>query len=643
MDERFGTLRSLLQAAPSETVWRALCEELARWGEEERERVALPYALGHLDKWPPKIERMVDEGDPAWRQQLGNGLYKPDLEWFIEAMAHEDWPARCCHIELNSAEHYEVLCAELGRFGRLVSCELSGNEGDVGALLELLRAPWPPSLRSLELTYLREQPPGSGREIAQAIAQNETLGGLEVLDLECARIGDAGARALTQSAYLGQLRSLNISNNELSAAGARALAQSPLLAGLTALDVSYNKLGMGLVALMSSPHTRALKTLELYEVSIDEACARALRAIAWPPALEHFGLEHAKLERGALGAIAAAPGLRAVSTFGPLRADADELARFVASPHLTGLRELQVRGSADAAMIAASENPALSELESLEFKGAGLSAPCIEALSRCVFRDSLRELTVRAGSGDIVSLFESGAWPSLRKLDLSGKLKTTTQDAHEPTVSEAAVERLARCEVLRGLESLGLSANLLGDAAVMALADSGMLGSLRALNLSGNQIGDGGLIALIERGELTSLRSLNLDDNLIGDAGAIALAASRSFTSLQPPRTQHYSESGSLSFNKIGLAGARALLRSPYLDLQTGLTLYKNALTHEDIVELAADPALARLQGPLWVVAADAREETWQALIDSPYANQVTREWAALALSGVKGERRRQG
>jgi hypothetical protein len=49
MSERFGTLRSILQKTPSGAVWREIVGELELWGEEERERVALPYVVGVME------------------------------------------------------------------------------------------------------------------------------------------------------------------------------------------------------------------------------------------------------------------------------------------------------------------------------------------------------------------------------------------------------------------------------------------------------------------------------------------------------------------------------------------------------------------------------------------------------------------
>jgi hypothetical protein len=567
------------------------------------------------------VERGVRGHEPAWWFQLGDALdcvYADDLRAIL---TDEAWVRRCRHLRVSDAECLEVIRERIGCFERLISCSLGGHEHSA-SVLALLRAQWPASLRSLSLNYHGVRPRGLGRKVAEAIAQNASLAGLEELDLARMQLGDSGAKALAQSPHLTRLRALNLEGNKLGAAGAKALAQSPNMAGLTRLGVSKNQIGMGLVALMGSPHTRALTHLEVHNIPISAVCARALRQVEWPPGLEGFGLDWLDFGRGALGALADAPGLRAVSSFDVPAVSPSEQARFMSSLHLTGLRALQVRVPADAALIAATRNPALSALHELLIRVDELGEPCVEALAQSVFRASLRSLSVQTSPSQIVSIFESNTWPALRELALSG----LGMDGGErrPMLSDADVERLARCEVLRGLGSLCLDFNTLSDVAAMALADSGALGELWELELTGNQIGDQGLIALINDGGLANMASLGLADNRIGDVGAAALAASPLFAALNPPHPKNPNEG--LQDNHLGLPGIRALLRSPYIDKADSLNLSGMPLTHEDILALTADPALANLRGRLTLSFTDEREETWQALIDSPYTNQWIRD-----------------
>jgi Ran GTPase-activating protein (RanGAP) involved in mRNA processing and transport len=240
---------------------------------------------------------------------------------------------------------------------------------------------------------------------------------------------------------------------------------------------------------------------------------------------------------------------------------------------------------------------------------------------------SVRSLTIRAWHPGVGALFEAGAWSQLRRLSLYGGAKHSHVDGDttRPSVTDEDVERLARSGALEQLEALELDANLLSDAAAMALADSGMLGQLRELGLMENQIGDVGVAALIERGGMTRLEVLRLSRNLIGDAGAAAIA--RGPITLAAFRELARAE---LHWNRIGLAGIQALLRSPLIHEIEELDMSCDTLTHEDILALAADPALANLHGVLRAYVRDDSEETWQALIDSPHASQGTRALAML-------------
>jgi hypothetical protein len=255
-----------------------------------------------------------------------------------------------------------------------------------------------------------------------------------------------------------------------------------------------------------------------------------------------------------------------------------------------------------------------------------------------VFRDGLMSLKVASRPSDIVSLFEDHAWPALRWIMLSGD-EQLRDDEGKSTMGDVDVERLAKCALLGQLEWLHLYDNDLSDAAILALAQSEALGELRGLELSGNKMGDRALIALIERGDMMKLEILGLADNQIGDAGAIALAASPLLATLRIDHMGH-GPRGGLRYNKIGLAGLLALLRSPYLDKTSELNMHGNPLTHEDILALAQEPVLATMHGALRISVTDERDETWQALINSPHVRPALRDYATLCLQETRrGER----
>jgi hypothetical protein len=614
MSDRFGTLRALLQQTPSEQVWRALGAELAGWEGRELEEIALPYALGHLERWPVEIARWAAHDAPSWRKRLANGIQIErwsELTWITEIEADE--AAHIVHMDIAN-QNVGALPDVLERFVRLRWCKLSEDE-DGQRSLAAANAAWPPSMVGLQIHLRFQDKDKYTTRLASALAQNPTLGGLHRLELSNIALRDDGAIALAQSPHLRSLRELDLSQCYIGPAGARALADSALLDSVEQLMLGGNNLGAGLIELMSSPHARSLKNLELDSHALPD------------------GLElRPELQM-----------VRSLTTYWKSD-DHRSIARLLASPHLTGLRELRIFcASDDAGWEVMCGNAALSGLETLTLMTCSLTSTHLDALAASPLRPSLRCLALNNVKGDVAALFERAAWPALRELSLHGGYEEGSGLWYPPRLKDEDVARIARSGVLTGLERLELQFNLSGDTAVAALVDNGRLGSLRWLDLTYNNISDEGLIALIERGGLDSLEMLGLAHNKIGDVGAAALAQSPLMRALRPHNIERYLGSG-LPHNMLTGAGALALLRSPYIEALRELAIYYNKLTHEEIVKLAAAPELARLRGPLWVTAEDSREETWQALIDSPYANADTRDYAATSIEGIKRRaRQRQG
>jgi hypothetical protein len=657
MSARFGTLRALLQEAPSGATWRQITDELKLWGEEERERVALPYVMAHLDRWPPQLMRWAGGEDPAWQRRLANAGQGRSL------VEDEARMATARHLWIEGPACEEALAGHLHQLDQLITLTVRTVHLGEEAMLRVVSWAWPSSLRELCVQGLSSQPAEPRRRIVEALAGNASLAGLEGLELRQGELDLASVEALAQSPYLSQLNTLNLEGSVLDVASARALAQSPylrrlhklgvsscridaasakVLAGspvletVRSLDVSRNPLRAGLAALLGSPYTRGLTTLTMEHVELDPAGARALCKVEPAPGLDGFDLQKVHCNRHTSDALAGAPILRLMRRFSWEGAKADQPTVLMASPHLIGLRSLELR-NADEAVMEAARNPALSGLEKLSIHTQRASA-CSEALEQSVLRATLRSLSVSMWHVGVGALFEAGPWGSLRHLSLRGHSHEKEGGEPVPGRSDEDIERLSRSETLRTLERLNLAHYLLTDMAALALADSGMLGSLRELNLSGNQIGDRGLIALIERGGMDRLESLKLYDAQIGDAGAAALASDK-----VTPRLFCALLNGGLTSNQIGLAGTRALLRSPHIGVVEELWLTANALTHEDIVELAQDPALGDLRGALKFSCRGEREETWQALIDSPYASQGTRGYAMARLKNLRDAQRGRG
>jgi hypothetical protein len=609
MSDRFGTLRALLQQAPSEQVWGELCEELGLWGEEERERVALPYALGHLDRWPTQITRWAHHLDwclrktargaaheaPAWRRRLANACWVSKLEE-VQALVESGDAGRLVALEVREEEEIcGALRAELGAFGRLERVEVHQREGEERELEALMRARWPMSLRSLKL-----YPPGNispvwGRRIAAAIAQNETLAGLEVIKLCGIQMGDAGATALAKSPHLRALRELDIFKCQIGVAGAKALADSVILDGVTRLDLDGSELGMGLAALIGSPHTRALRQLEFYS-EISAPCARALVAADWPPALEELKLLDNNLSDRALATLTNAPALRLVKSYElKQRQDAAACARFLASPHLSGLERLNIEWE----------------------EGREGAAQVVEALRVGAAAQRVESLGLTGGWGDLIHALEP-AWPALRGVYIGDDRRATSAQALVGLVERGA---------LRAVERLSVDFYE-GDVRELAplWSATAHLPQLRALDLSYCQMGDEGLGVLLRGGICDQLDLIALDHNSISDQGARLLAQHPRLALFCGQAVQKGINYAPLEDNHIGDQGLRAIIHSPYIDTVTHLHLFDNPITDQGFIALAADPALARFKGELYTSIRS--EEALSAMLHSPYANPWLRAYA---------------
>jgi hypothetical protein len=307
MSERFGTLRALLQQAPSEHVWKELCEELALWGEEERERVALPYALDHLDRWPDEVERWAHTNDPAWQQHIANSIAPYDEEWLAE-VAQGPRASRVRHLKLESKILTHAATPEMvARLDGLVSVELlegwRGKRAKAVGALALARRPWPPTLRSLKLEIRGNVGMDGGVEFARSIVRNATFSGLTTLALHVA-FGVKGAELIAQSQHLrrvsclsldythitsegiaklvdcgviGRLEQLSLRCNQLDDVAVETLADSGQLGGLRVLDLANNQIGdAGLIALIERGGLDRLEVLRIANNQIRDAGAAAL-------------------------------------------------------------------------------------------------------------------------------------------------------------------------------------------------------------------------------------------------------------------------------------------------------------------------------------------------------------------------------
>jgi uncharacterized protein (TIGR02996 family) len=301
-------------------------------------------------------------------------------------------------------------------------------------------------------------------------------------------------RAVLASKHIRRITRLDLDGARLGNAGAALLADSPNLAGLTDLSLRFNEIGSaGLLALARSTHLRSLRSLNLSDFN-------SLRRPAFRPFVSECRLP--SLERlhwdGGIGptevrALLSAP-LAGQLTYlflsakklGPkgLRL----LAESAAFPRLTELGLLG--GSSSAADSQLGHSPLLSGLTSLALRNIGLTDEGVAELAR------------------------DGQAPSLRRLDLSFN-----------EIGPDAARALARSALCDGLTRLDLSGTSLGDRGVKAVVTSPRLGNLHRLDLSDCGVTWRGVKALLSSPHLDRLACLSLEGTRIGRKAFDALHA----------------------------------------------------------------------------------------------------------------------
>jgi hypothetical protein len=225
---------------------------------------------------------------------------------------------------------------------------------------------------------------------------------------------------------------------------------------------------------------------------------------------------------------------------------------------------------------------------------------------------------------------------------LPGQKGAGTLNAYDSSGSRAGTWSQDPDEgALRGLEYLKWPIGEEQGESLARWASTEQLPMLRCLDLSYGGLNAQGLAALWGGSLCDQLEVLDLTHNNIDDDGAaliaqhprLALVCGRADIKGEPPCSP-------LAFNNIGDRGLLALICSPYIDTVKHLNLDDNPFTKAGLLALAADPALARFKGELYARAQDADEEMWQALIDSPYASEPTREQARVQLEILHDRRR---
>jgi hypothetical protein len=158
-------------------------------------------------------------------------------------------------------------------------------------------------------------------------------------------------------------------------------------------------------------------------------------------------------------------------------------------------------------------------------------------------------------------------------------------------LGDSGIRALCEAGALRGLRSLLLSRNMIGPRGARHLAECDNLADVDWLVLHDNPLHSEGVIALADRARFRP-RSLFMANTMAGDAGVQSLARSPLLGGV---------ESLQLQANSIGPAGVAALARSTNLGRLHSLDLRGNGLRDEHAQMLTSAPGLGRLkQVTIW-------------------------------------------
>lgn len=195
------------------------------------------------------------------------------------------------------------------------------------------------------------------------------------------------------------------------------------------------------------------------------------------------------------------------------------------SPYLGRLESLNLsfNGLCDGGAVVVARSTATPRLRALDLSNNGqIGGKGMEALSASPHLSGLRVLDVSGNDvndAGVRAVVESRYLTKLHTLHLYGN-----------HIGDAGVADLAGSALLSRMlarnAKLDLRSNGIGPAGAAALAASQHISETVGLDLSGNYLGDEGVQSLACSPQLTCLRQLWLRQNHIGDIGATALARS---------------------------------------------------------------------------------------------------------------------
>lgn len=390
---------------------------------------------------------------------------------------------RRCHLNDRALQH--LLASP--NLTRLRALNLGGNNINTPGVRSLIDSPVLAGLRRLDL---------SGnfgvRDVAiRLLAQASAAENLEDLNLAGTAPTLDCLRELFQSSHLPRLTHLNIAQTRSyrmqRASPLPILAESRLLRQLRSLDISAHDDSFGLQHLLShSLEGSQLQALYLHDTSIPE------------PVME---------------VLVSSPHLRTLRILdvGQTSVGGRCLQMLAESPNLAGLTRLNLASSnlRDDGAKTLAQSPYLRSLKQLDLSGNGIGGPGLQAFAASANFQRLRTLHLGGnfiGAESVRALTQSSDLTQLRELDL--------RDAY---LEEDSARALAESPNLALLRKLLLAKNLLGDGGARLLAQSPHLKRLSVLDLNDNRIGKAGAEALAAAPHWRHLRSLDLRGNVFTD------------------------------------------------------------------------------------------------------------------------------
>lgn len=476
----FGDVRSLLQHAPEQARWEALCALLDQFDADTLARELVPYAQGMLRPWDSML-RVAPK------------------RWVLRILSGEEVPQATLATAVRLSYH------ALGR-------QDAARLGRAPSLLRITTLSlWDVQLDAFKLDALF----GEGtlpRRLARVVLTHNKL--------------DAEAlRHLTTSTQCTTLGALELPNNALGdIESARLLSEAPCRETIEELDLSDNPLDAAFVSeLGRCGPWLSLRHLNLHNTRLHE------RPEAIGAALDRLGaghLEELDLSGDPIGDEGAS-ALADTLTLNRLTAldlrgsmiGGEGLHALWQSPTLDRLERLDLSNNPlGAGMMMDRRSGPRERLQLLNLAHCGLVGEPIRALARSQALCGVRDLDLshnQLEDEDVIALLLDEALSGVERLRLNHNHLTP-----------ASISKLVRSPQLARARVLDLSHNVVGDRGALALAHAEELAQLHTLKLANARLTEDGLNALASSPHLSRLDHLDLNGNHITQRAARALADS---------------------------------------------------------------------------------------------------------------------